>query len=199
MEFFYSHGFHSSKDSISYKRICEGLGIAPFELIYDNGGDFMINMQSLATQLKTYKQDFALNTPFGFIGNSLGAFYLWQLILFAKQLDIPLPHSLVFFNPVFEPLAQLKKYIDKPQNISNTQSHFTLSKVHWQSYALALRTPMPQDIRTIVCLSMNDERIDSSISQAYWQYYAQILYMEGGHIITDFKPLYTHLHSFLRI
>ncbi|CUU40555.1 MULTISPECIES: YqiA/YcfP family alpha/beta fold hydrolase [Helicobacter] len=198
MEFFYSHGFHSSKNSISYKRICEGLGIVPFELIYDNGGDFMMNMQSLATQLKAYRQDFASNAPFGFIGNSLGAFYLWQLILYASQFGLALPHTFILFNPVFESLTQLKKYIDKPQSISNTESHFILSKTHWQSYALALRTPMPQNIRIIVCFSMNDERIDSSISQAYWQHYAQILYIEGGHIITDFAPLYDDLHPYLQ-
>ena len=109
MEFFYSHGFHSSKNSISYKRICEGLGIVPFELIYDNGGDFMMNMQSLATQLKAYRQDFASNAPFGFIGNSLGAFYLWQLILYASQFGLALPHTFILFNPVFESLTQLKQ------------------------------------------------------------------------------------------
>ncbi|MCH5313055.1 MAG: hypothetical protein J1E28_01465 [Helicobacter sp.] len=195
MEFFYSHGFHSSKQSLSYERICKGLQIAPLELIYENGGNFVTNLHNLATQFKMHKQTLS-SAPFGFIGNSLGAFYLWQLILHSSELELSLPHTFVLFNPVFEPLSQLKKYIDKPQHISNTNATFTLSLAHWQSYALALRTPMPK-IRTIVCLAHNDERIDRDISQAYWQHYGEILHIQGGHIIADFAPLYPHLRPFL--
>ena len=189
MQFFYSHGFHSSKDSLAYQRICEGLHLKPLQLVYDNGGDFRTNLQSCKEQLMVYKP----TMPFGLIGNSLGAFYLWQLMLYADTLNVPLPCVFIFFNPVFEPLGQLKKYIDKPQINSTTQQHFTLCDKHWESYAFALRLPIPNTISNIngvVCLSESDELIDGSISQAYWQHYAKIVHLQGGHIITDFAPLY---------
>lgn len=193
MQFFYSHGFHSSQNSLSYKGICAGLNLAPLELIYENGGDFRANLQACKSQLIEHK----FRPPFGFIGNSLGAFYLWQLILHAPKLNIALPEVFILFNPVFEPLSQLKKYINIPQSNSTTGAGFSLSRKNWQSYAHALRTPMPSAIRTLVFLSVDDERIDGSISEAYWGEYAQIRHIQGGHIISDFSALYADVHSFL--
>lgn len=194
MKFFYSHGFHSSKKSITYQRICSGLDIMPLEITYDNGGDFRINLQNMKEQLLSQLNE---NESFSFIGNSLGAFYLWQLILNAESLGIPLPHTLIIFNPVFEPLGQLKKYIDKPQLNHTSKLPFTLSFSHWESYAYALRLPMPDAIRTVVCLCEGDEIIDMGVSRAYWRHYAQIIHLQGGHIIDNFEPLYPKLLDFL--
>lgn len=202
MQLFYSHGFHSGKDSITYQRIRDGLGVVPLQLVYDNGGDFRHNLYTLKTQLNNYIATTSTAT-FGFIANSLGAFYLWQLILHIasrqkceeKHL---MPRTLVLFNPVFEPLWQLKKYIDKPEYNTSTRETFTLTRNHWESYAYALRTSMPKHIRTIVCLSKNDELIDIDMTRAYWRLYAEIMQIQGGHIITDFAPLSACLSSYLQ-
>lgn len=157
----------------------------PFQLVYDNGGDFMINLHSLKEQ---FLSEFQKQESFCFIGNSLGAFYLWQLVLFAPYLEIPTPQAMMLFNPVFEPLAQLEKYINKPQLNTTTQKEFTLTLKSWQSYAHALKTPPSNDIKIYVCISQNDELINPRISQAYWQNYAQILLSQSGHSIADFSP-----------
>lgn len=185
MQYFYSHGFHSSRDCQTYKRLCRGLDIAPSQLVYDNGADFYTNLRSCKSQLQNCIES---NTRFGFIGNSLGAFYLWQLTLFAPTLNIPTPHTLILFNPVLDPLAQLKKYINQPQINTTTHQSFTLTYDSWASYAHSLRMPLAEQIQCIVCLSLDDELIDVQISKAYWQHYARIITNEGGHIITDFVP-----------
>lgn len=185
MQFFYSHGFHSSLHCQAYCRISQGLDITPFQLVYDNGGDFMANLHSLKEQfLSELKQQ----EPFCFVGNSLGAFYLWQLTLFAPYFEIPSPQAMMLFNPVLNPLAQLEKYINKPQTNTTTQKAFTLTLESWQSYAHALQVPPRKDIKICVCISQNDELINPRISQAYWQNYAEILHSQSGHSIADFSP-----------
>lgn len=191
MLLFYSHGFHSSLDCEAYKRLCVGLNIAPKQVIYDNGGDFSLNLNHCAHQILSVLN---ARNDFGFIGNSLGAFYLWQLSLFANSLNLPLPRYLVLFNPVLEPLSQLKKYIDKPQMNATTHTPFTLARAQWESYALALRMPLPKSIQCYVVLSKNDELIDVELSRVYWQQYAHIIEHEGGHVIADFAP-FSHLLS----
>lgn len=194
MQYFYSHGFHSSRDSQAYKRLCCGLDIEPQQLVYDNGTDFYTNLYSCKSQLQNCIES---NMPFGFIGNSLGAFYLWQLTLFAPTLSIPTPHTLILFNPVLEPLVQLKKYINQPQINTTTHQSFTFSYDSWVSYAHSLRMPLAKQIQCIVCLSLDDELIDVQVSKAYWQHYARIVMIEGGHIITDFSPFKQTLAPFL--
>ncbi|CAM3260158.1 YqiA/YcfP family alpha/beta fold hydrolase [Helicobacter labetoulli] len=195
MQFFYSHRFHSSYHCQAYFRICEGLDITPFELVYENGGDFMANLHNIKKQFLAQLNP---KEPFCFVGNSLGAFYLWQLVLFAHNLEIPTPQAMMLFNPVLTPLTQLEKYINKPQINSTTQKEFTLNLESWQSYAHALKLPPPKEVKICVCISQNDELINPRISQAYWQNYAQILLSQSGHSIADFSPYKKPLHTLLK-
>ncbi|STQ86773.1 hypothetical protein LS73_007030 [Helicobacter muridarum] len=214
MQLFYSHGFHSSRNCLSYLRICEGLKVSPIQLIYDNGADFRENLFMLKNQLL----DSNPSKHFGFIGNSLGAFYLWQLMLYSSELKIPMPSTFIFFNPVFEPLAQLKKYIDIPQINTTTQDTFTLTRANWESYAHYLCMPLSRNANRqdnhisksiennidkfseyggIVCFSYGDKLIDWHVSQAYWKNHANILHIQGDHVIVDFTPLLESIRPFL--
>lgn len=163
--------------------------------MYENGGDFMANLHNIKKQFLAQLNP---KEPFCFVGNSLGAFYLWQLVLFAPSLEIPTPQAMMLFNPVLTPLTQLEKYINKPQINSTTQKEFTLNLESWQSYAHALKLPPPKEVKICVCISQNDELINPRISQAYWQNYAQILLSQSGHSIADFSPYKEPLHILLK-
>lgn len=214
-QFFYSHGFHSSLNCAVYDKICKAFKIAPYQLVYDNGGGFKPNLLELKKQFLAHlerhnnieskpdsmpkdKSNTTKSAPlkpnlessaFVFIGNSLGAFYLWQLALFAKDLALPHPKAIVLFNPVLEPLSQLEKYINKPQTNATTNASFCLDKAAWQSYAESKRVPLEKDIKSLVFIAKDDELINSNVSSAYWQCHAsKVVLIEGGHKIRDFTP-----------
>lgn len=190
MEYFYSYGFHSSTNCETYQKICAGLKLNPIELSYDNGGDFHTNLTMLCEQLTAHINERKINT-FGFIGNSLGAFYLSQLAFLANlKKSIPLPKKLIMFNPVVTPLTQLKKYANKIQINTTTSQAFTFPLCSLESYKDA---PLPsvqstQNIECFVCLGINDELININDTQQYWQDYAHIITFEGGHKVKDFSP-----------
>ena len=248
MTYIYTHGFRSSTNSQTHRRLCDGVGIAPLQLCYENGGIFMDNLLSLSAQLqaKLLERDsynpslsasptshashalpapFAspldsensesspptselsksrsqrnsksrpcsesrslLHAPFDFISHSLGAFYLWQLTLFAPALSLPRPRRLILFNPVFEPLTQLQGYIDKPQPNYTTNTPFILSQKAWESYAKARLDEGVGEVELLVYLARGDERINHKLSRPYWEKYGRVTDYHGGHSVQDFSP-----------
>ncbi|TLD81073.1 hypothetical protein LS68_006315 [Helicobacter sp. MIT 05-5293] len=191
MEYFYSYGFHSSIKCETYQKLCAGLRLNPIELSYDNGGDFQTNLTRLCNQLTTYINERKISS-FGFIGNSLGAFYLSQLTFLANDSkdSIPLPKKLIMFNPVVTPLTQLRKYADKIQINTTTSESFAFPLCSLESYKEA-RLPsaqLTQNTECFVCLGINDELIDINDTQRYWHNYARIITFEGGHKVKDFAP-----------
>lgn len=197
MIYFYTYGFNSSLGCNTFINLKQGLDITPIELEYYNNGLFMDNIELLTKQIKEHIHQYGIES-FAFIGNSLGAFYLSQIASFAIQDDYyPKPLACFLFNPVNNPLLQLKKYIGRNHNTTTNQT-FDFTQEAFDSYQcyLSPHGESEESISRFVFIALEDELINANDSIAYWQHTAQVHTFHGRHKIYDFTPFKSIIHGF---
>lgn len=169
MKMIYLHGFNSTKDSETAKKLLKHF--PELITISYNYIDPDVAEKEIDELVKKHTRDDLM-----MIGSSLGGF--WALYFAQKYLS-----RAVVFNPSIYPSQTLKKYIGKVKNYS-TGEEKVLTEFHvdaYKHYEKPIKIGVP---RTLV-LGVNDEVLDYRIASKLMSGIANIIHVDEKHRLSN--------------
>lgn len=176
MRYCYIHGFNSGPKTSTLDALKSALGVEVFGLSYKSQFTYYQNIEKLS------KQIIDLREPCILIGTSLGGFYASRLLINYTVAGA------VMFNPCNFPAEELQQFIGLNTNFS-TGEQYELTDCVVDTYSMATEFDLRFVMKPkLVYLANNDELINNTKSESYWNDYAHIEWFEGNHRVTDFSP-----------
>lgn len=172
----YIHGFNSFKNSSSLNRLQKAINKDVYGPGYDSSAPFSENIESLIDQVQNL-DDIVI------LGSSLGGFYAEQL---QYRLDRTKTIACIMFNPVIDPVTQLRQFLGKNTNFATGKEYY-FSETALKSYVSAVDT-RSRTIPRVIYLAEEDEVLDSNLTREYWKDNAHIIEIKGGHQVEDYQP-----------
>ena len=174
MRIIYIHGFNSYIGSTTAAKLRALNLMDIFEIGYPSDGMFEDNLNSLRAQYSQLPLDDTI-----LIGTSLGGFYITQLA------DLPGVKAIVMINPVVYPETDLAQFLGKNKNFCTHEKYeFTEEALH--SYH-EFRDMRQVHVSRYLLLAMGDTLLNPMNARAYYDGYAELHLMEGGHRLEDFE------------
>lgn len=177
---YYIPGFASGVGASTGKALIERFPHARI-LSYDSAGTLSDNLKSLVGQLDTS------DTARIFVGSSLGAYYAAHLCVKTKRVD---DRRLILINPAINPGETLKQFIGKNTSL-DTGTSFELPATSVESYEVM---PRP-GVKTVVLISKNDTLLDPQKMHSFFEPFADIISVEGGHRLEDIEMLFEAIEN----
>lgn len=203
--YIYIHGFNSSRESRSGIELAAILNQPVFCPEVDYSQPFETCLPNIEAQIF----DACPHGDLCLMGTSLGAFY-------ALQLRIPGLFRVIAWNPVVYPALQLEQFLGKNQRFTDgVQWHFSRKALlsyahaadprvwknsHWQEKHKDMSREDwikmgEEPLRTIV-LGDHDELLDSRLTFAYWDHYAETMSIPAAHRIEDYSHVLEILYRY---
>ena len=174
MRIIYVHGFNSYIGSTTAAKLRTLNLLDIHEIGYPSNGMLEANLNSLRAQYAQLPPDDTI-----LIGTSLGGFYISQLA------DLPGVKAIVMINPVVYPETDLAQFLGKNKNFCTHEKYeFTEEALH--SYH-EFRDMRQVCVSRYLLLAMGDTLLNPMNARAYYDGYAELHLMEGGHRLEDFE------------
>ncbi len=173
MKYYYIHGWNATGQT-SAKALSEVLNEQVDVLSWDFSKPFNENLEEMAKNIEVGWFDTVLT------GSSMGGFYANAL---ANKLLVPC----ALFNPVLDAKAVLKKFQKDASDI--------LTDEIINSYERGKDEVLPR----LVVVGINDDVLNPKETIEYWKGRCELITVEEGHQIKDFKPFKENLLDFNRI
>lgn len=174
MRIIYVHGFNSYIGSTTGTKLRTLNLMDIFEIGYPSDGMFEDNLNSLRAQYAQLPPDDTI-----LLGTSLGGFYISQLA------DLPGIKAIVMINPVVYPEKDLAQFLGKNKNFCTHEKYeFTEEALH--SYH-EFRDMRQISMVRYLLLAMGDTLLNPLNARAYYDGYAELHLMDGGHRLEDFE------------
>ena len=174
MRIIYIHGFNSYIGSTTCAKLRTLDLMDTFEIGYPSDGLFEDNLNSLRAQYAQLPPDDTI-----LVGTSLGGFYISQL---ADLLGII---AIVMINPVIHPETDLAQFTGQNKNFCTHEKYiFTEEALH--SYH-EFRDMRQISITRHLLLAMGDTLLNPINAREYYDGYAELHLMNGGHRLEDFE------------
>ena len=174
MRIIYIHGFNSYIGSTTAAKLRALNLMDIFEIGYPSDEMFEDNLNSLRAQYAQLPPDDTI-----LVGSSLGGFYISQLA------DLPRIKAIVMINPVVYPETDLAQFLGQNKNFCTHEKYkFTDGALH--SYH-EFKDMRQTSVTRYLLLAMGDTLLNPLNAREYYDGYAELHLMDGGHRLEDFE------------